>query len=403
MTKAQYQQGNLTLRSRAKGPDVWQFRWWDTDENGKKIQRSRIIGNMQDYPTAKLAQRAVDAVRLEINSELPKTVPVTVGVLVDRYLNDSIEQGRLAYSTKLSYKTFLKNWVRKHWGEHKLEDVRTMAVEQWLRDLKLAPRTKVHIRNVMHVLFECAARWEFIEHNPITRVRQGGYRRSDPDILTAVEFQALRRELSSEGICKLNLKPEDARTKQYVFDLARTMVTLAVCLGLTRSEFTALKWGDFNWKDAILTIERGIVNNHVGNPKTLARRKPLPLAEEVVNALNEWRSTTQYSADSDWVFASPTKEGTSPYWPDSLLKKIVQPAVKRAEITKRVGWHSMRHTYSTLLRANGADIKVQQELMRHSTVEMTLQTYTQAISEQKRAANALVVGQLMNVEVAASA
>ncbi|MGZ4789158.1 MAG: tyrosine-type recombinase/integrase [Terriglobales bacterium] len=81
----------------------------------------------------------------------------------------------------------------------------------------------------------------------------------------------------------------------------------------------------------------------------------------------------------------------------------MQPAAKRAKITKRVGWHSMRHTYSTLLRANGADIKVQQQLMRHSTIEMTLQTYIQAVSEQKRVANARVVGQLMNVETVASA
>lgn len=63
----------------------------------------------------------------------------------------------------------------------------------------------------------------------------------------------------------------------------------------------------------------------------------------------------------------------------------------------------MRHTYSCLLRANGTDIKVQQELMRHSTVEMTLDTYTQANSTQKIAANALAVGQLMAEAVAISA
>jgi integrase len=81
---------------------------------------------------------------------------------------------RLVFSTKKSYTTFLRHWVRPKWGEHTLEQVRTMAVEQWLRDLELAPRTKVHIRNTMHVLFECAARWELIKENPNTRVRQGG-------------------------------------------------------------------------------------------------------------------------------------------------------------------------------------------------------------------------------------
>jgi site-specific recombinase XerD len=86
-------------------------------------------------------------------------------------------------------------------------------------------------------------------------------------------------------------------------------------------------------------------------------------------------SGTPYSADSDWLFASEFKNGVEPYWPDSLLKHFVKPAV-RAEITKRVGWHTFRHSYSTQLRANGTDIKVQQESLRHSNVQTTLQVYT---------------------------
>jgi hypothetical protein len=49
-----------------------------------------------------------------------------------------------------------------------------------------------------------------------------------------------------------------------------------------------------------------------------------------------------------------------------------------------------------MLRGAGADIKVQQELLRHSTIQSTLNTYTQAISEQNRSANSMVVGILFN-------
>jgi integrase len=359
------------------GLDVWQFRWWVTDDAGHRVQRSRIIGTVDEYPTEKHAQRAVDAIRLEVNVESPKAVPITVGTLIDRYLQDAIEMGRLAFATKLSYSSFLRNWIRPKWGGHRLEKVRTMAVEQWLRDLQLAPRTKVHIRNVMHVLFECAGRWELIQNNPITRVRQGGNRRADPNILTPAEFQALLKAITDDRV--------------------RTMVILAGCLGLSRSELTGLKWEDFNWTDAVLTVQRGVVNNHVGNTKTLARQKPVPLAPALVTALEYWRGRTAYCADSDWVFASELKSGSQPVWLDSLLKRVVQPAAKRAGISKQVGWHLLRHGYSTLLRANGTDIKVQQELLRHSNVQTTLQIYTQAVSEQKRAANAVVVGQLLSV------
>ena len=63
-------------------------------------------------------------------------------------------------------------------------------------------------------------------------------------------------------------------------------------------------------------------------------------------------------------------------------------------INKRMSWHTFRHTFSTLLRGNGEDVKVVQELLRHSTAKKTLDTYTQALSPQKRAAQSKVVGMI---------
>ena len=108
-----------------------------------------------------------------------------------------------------------------------------------------------------------------------------------------------------------------------------------------------------------LSVQRGVVHCHVGNPKTLARRKPIPLAPELLTVLHEHRERAAYPADSDWVFASPYKHGAEPYWPDSALQDFVKPAATRAGITKRVGWHTFRYSYSTLFRANGTDVKVQ--------------------------------------------
>ena len=49
------------------------------------------------------------------------------------------------------------------------------------------------------------------------------------------------------------------------------------------------------------------------------------------------------------------ENGAEPYWPDSVMEAFAKPAVKRAQVTKQVGWHTFRHSYSTLLRANGTD------------------------------------------------
>jgi integrase len=373
MARKKYQRGNVSLKPRANGPDAWEFRWRDASGT----HRSRLLGTVYMIPTERDAQCVADALRLEINSELPKAVPVTVATLVDRYFADDVEMGRLAYATRSSYKTYLNGWVKAKWGQHTLEQVRTMAVEQWLGVVELAPKSKLHLRNVLPVLFECAARWELIKENPITRVRQGGARRTEPDVLTPAEFHALLVELTAEPY--------------------RTMVILAGCLGLARSEFVGLKWADIDWESATLSVQRGVVHCHVGNPKTLARRKSIPLAHNLLTIVSAFRERSAYRADTDWVFASPYKHGAEPYWPDSALQDFVKPAVVRAGITKRAGWHTFRHSYSTLLRANGTDMKVQRELLRHSNIGTTLNLYTQAVSEQKRAAHGQVVGQLLAV------
>ena len=69
----------------------------------------------------------------------------------------------------------------------------------------------------------------------------------------------------------------------------------------------------------------------------------------------------------------------------------IQPVVRKLGIKKRVSWDTFRHTYSTLLKANGEDVKVVQELLRHGSSRITLDVYTQAQMPAKRAAQQRIV------------
>jgi hypothetical protein len=84
-------------------------------------------------------------------------------------------------------------------------------------------------------------------------------------------------------------------------------------------------------------------------------------------------------------------KGKQPYWPDNLMKRYIRPVAKAAGIHKRIGWHTFRHTFGTLLKANGEDIKTVQELLRHANSKITLEVYTQAMTSNKRAAQSKVV------------
>ncbi len=79
----------------------------------------------------------------------------------------------------------------------------------------------------------------------------------------------------------------------------------------------------------------------------------------------------------------------------SLRTKILQPTARRVGITKQIGWHTFRRTYSSLLASTGNDVKVVQELMRHSKISTTMEVYAQAGMEQKRVAQRKAVDLLL--------
>ena len=111
-----------------------------------------------------------------------------------------------------------------------------------------------------------------------------------------------------------------------------------------------------------------------------------------------WKESSKYRAPSDWIFASPRVGGKQPFWPDIVLQKIVRPAALRAGIRKRIGWHTFRHTYSTLLIANGENVKVVQELMHPANTRFTIGVYTQARIEAKRQAQQRLVQTILTEE-----
>jgi integrase len=165
--------------------------------------------------------------------------------------------------------------------------------------------------------------------------------------------------------------------------------------GLRRSELLALKCSAVDFSTLELDVMRSIYLRMVGNCKTETSRKPVPLDVHVAADLWLWKEASTYSKPDDWIFASPHTQGRFPYWPDALLLKIIQPAALRAGIMKRIGWHTFRHSYSSLLVGNGENVKVVQELMRHASSRFTLDVYSQARKGAKRHAQQRVVRMIL--------
>ena len=327
------------------------------------------------FPTEAAALKAAQALRIEANQQTSQAgvKPGTIATLVAHYrLKELVgdRNGRKAFSTRSAYECYLENWIIPRWGDHKLDQIKSVAVEEWLDGIRRANGTRAKIRNLMSALFTHAMRYEWIDRNPIKLVRQSAKRERAPDVLELVEVQLL---LSNLGIRE------------------RTLALLDAATGLRVSELLALRWQDVDFDKLEISVTRSIWHQVIGECKTEASAKPVPLDSYMTEDLLRWRRKSAYTNPDNYIFASETMGGKQPYWPDNLMKRHIRPVAKANGINKNIGWHTFRHTFATLLKANGEDVKTVQELLRHANSRITLDTYTQAVSSTKRAAQSKVV------------
>ena len=95
-------------------------------------------------------------------------------------------------------------------------------------------------------------------------------------------------------------------------------------------------------------MTRSIWHQVLGNCKTEASAKPVPMDSYMAEDLLRWRRQSVYASDDHYVFASETMKGKQPYWPDNLMKRHIQPAAKAIGIHKKIGWHTFRQVKSQL-------------------------------------------------------
>jgi integrase len=314
--------------------------------------------------------------------------PVFIGELVAHFreheLVDLGDDGK-AYSTRNRCNSVLNKWVLPRWQSTKINEVRTIEVEKWLRGLFLARGTKAKIRKTLGLLFNHGIRWEFTNRNPISGpVRGSGVRQSEkreriPEVLAAEEFRRLEAALGLRE---------------------RVLLCLALSLGLRRGELAGLRWHDIDFEQLTITVQRSLVDQIVGRTKTEASQRPLPMDPRIATLLLQWRSVSKYVDSQDYIFATNSnragrKRGKQPVSLAKIMQYYIQPTARRVGIKKKIGWHTLRHSFASSLHRNGEGIKVVQELLRHSSARITLDIYAHAVSADKRKAQSRVLADFM--------
>jgi integrase len=202
-TRQRFQRGTLRKVARANNQWAWEYRYQDP-VTGK---RKSMFLSGEKLPTQTAVERHLEAFVLKLNSENPTLAVLepTFAAILDRFVEEEklleIKQrrpgdrcegeGELSYSTVVSYLSVIKR-VREKWGTIRITRMKPLQVQDWLKNMNAAPKTKGHFKAVMHRLYEKAMLWEMVEweRNPMELVEIKGIskRRKKPNVLTVEQF-----------------------------------------------------------------------------------------------------------------------------------------------------------------------------------------------------------------------
>ena len=155
---------------------------------------------------------------------------------------------------------------------------------------------------------------------------------------------------------------------------------LDLATGLRRGELLGLKWEDINFRSGTMSVRREIVLIK-GKPtvtplKSKASERTAILPKNILEVLKRYKTTV----DSEWLFPSPITP-TKPRDPSAVRKKLAR-VLERANC-KHVRFHALRHTFATMALEYGIDVKTLSSTLGHSSVDITLDTYSHSNKKMK--------------------
>lgn len=152
-TRDRYQHGSLRRVPRAKGPDVWEFRY-STYENGVRKQRQLTLSSKK-YPSEAAVKRKVEGLLLKLNSAISASAlqEPRLEAVIEIFTREEMPE---RVKSQQNYRLLMDRHIQPKWGSSPLSKIRPFEVETWLKELDYSPETKRHIKSMLYRLFECA-------------------------------------------------------------------------------------------------------------------------------------------------------------------------------------------------------------------------------------------------------
>jgi integrase len=323
------------------GPDKFliEFSWF---EGGRRCRLRRTVFGSQKAAReweAKLknAARMGELLRDDHEHERP-TFSEFAKEWTDTYVKANNKP-----SEQATKESFLRVHLKPFFGAQRLMDITVRDIERYkalkVAD-KLSPKTvNLHL-TTLRKLFQCAVDWGIVENNPVARVAKLKDRKDKWSFLNFEEadkfMAAVPRHWKPLFLCAL-----------------RT--------GMRQGEILGLRWQDVDFSRRMLRVENSLYKDKLLPTKSYGRRD-IRMSTDLLEALLPLRNN-----GSDYVF--PAQDG-GPLHRKTLNRPLA--SANKGLATKSIRFHDLRHTAASHMVMAGVPIKIVQEILGHSSLQMVL-------------------------------
>lgn len=328
--------------------------------DGKRIQKSF-------YGHSKLdAQKKADEYKLE--QELANRTgdmfikkEYTFGEWANKWLEVYKKPNTSENTYKFTYENTVEKHLKPYFGKASLTSIRSVDVQNFFATKTEYSESMLDkMRNCLTDIFSTAIDNDLCFKNPVKNIK-----------ITSTAKKNIKRVLSDNEIEKLILLSIEAMPE----------IPILLTTGIRRGELLGLQWGDIDFKNGLLTVNRSIADSKEQrikvNPPKWGSVRIIPLQQRTVDLLKS------LPRNSEYVFTNDEGDINSPNtWAQRLGRFMRTVGGDIPAVTA----HEMRHTYGTALRRQGVDIYTIQKVMGHKDIQMTTELYVHnEVDELKKA------------------
>jgi integrase len=335
------------------------------DQRGRR-RRRYIYGRSKAEVLEQLARLRVAA----SSGTLGEPSKLSLADYLHRWLEDAARSSVRPATFEL-YQGLIRTHVNPRLGGVPVARLTPLHIQGLLTEMEQAgasPKLRLLTYGVLHRALGQAVAWGMIPRNPCDAVARPRAPRPAVRSLTAEQARALLQ--AARG------------------DRLEALYVLAVTTGMRQGELCGLQWEDVDLQRGTVQVRHQLqeVSGRLAlvEPKTARSRRLVVLPALAVMALLEHRERMRAEGKPPDGFVFTAPEG-GPLRKSNLRRRSFEPLLQRAGLP-RIRFHDLRHTAASLLLAEGVHPKVVQEILGHSTVSMTLDTYSHTTPAMHRQA-----------------